>query len=65
MPTRKIQFTAVDDGVHVKLDINEWRLVGSTWVAEGAPLRIDILSFPGGSLEDWRRDMAVLFVERL
>lgn len=65
MPSRKIVFEAVDDGVHVQMDVREWTLIGSTWVEVEPVLRVNVLSFPGGTNEDWRRDMAVQFVERL
>lgn len=65
MPRRELRFTVVDDGTTVHLKVEEWEQIGSSQVGPTCLLDQSVLSFPVPAVEDWRRDMAVLFVERL
>ena len=65
MARRKLVLTAEDDGHTVHLTVQEWQGIGSSQVGPEQLLDHSMLSFPVPAVEDWRRDMAVLFVERL
>lgn len=65
MARRKLVLTAEDDGTTVRLTIEAYEGIGSSQVGPTVLLDGSILSFPVPAVEDWRRDMAVLFVERL
>jgi hypothetical protein len=65
MARRKIVFTAEDDGHTVRLVVEEWEGIGSSQVGPELLMDQSMMSFPVSAVEDWRRDMAVLFVERL
>ena len=65
MPRRKRVMEVEDDGTVVRLLINEYEWIGSSQVGPTCLLDHSMMSFPTPAVEDWRRDMAVLFVERL
>lgn len=65
MPKRSMQMTAVDDGLTVALSITRTDVVGGVEIGPIPVFQGDLLSFPTDQVEDWMRDVAVLFVERL
>ncbi len=65
MAKRKLVCTAEDDGVTVTLTIDLYETIGSSQVGPSRVFEGSILSFPSPVVEEWQRDMAVLFVERL
>ena len=65
MSKRKLIMTAEDDGTTVVLRVEEWETIGSSHVGPRLVFQGGVLSFPNATVEDWRRDMAVLIAERL
>lgn len=65
MSKRKLVMTAEDDGTVVTLRVEQWDTIGSSQVGPDVVFEGGVLSFPNGTVEDWRRDMAVLIAERL
>lgn len=65
MSRRKLVCTAVDDGTTVTLTITREDTVGGVEIGPIPVFEGSVLSLPGGSVEDWQRDMAVMIVERL
>lgn len=57
--------TAEDDGTTVTLRIEAYEGIGSSQVGPTVLYDSTVLSFPVPAVEDWRRDMAVMFVEAL
>lgn len=65
MPRKKLVCTALDDGTTVTVTIHREETVGGVEIGPIKVFEGSVLSFPCGQVEDWQRDMAVLFVERL
>lgn len=65
MPKRKLVCTAEDDGITVRLTIDLYETIGSSQVGPSRLFDGQVLSFPSPQVEEWARDMAVLFAERL
>lgn len=65
MARKKLVCTALDDGTSVTLTIHREETVGGVEIGPIPVFEGSILSFPTPVVEDWQRDMAVLFVERL
>jgi hypothetical protein len=65
MSKKRLVLVAEDDGQHVTLKIERYDEVAGV---EIGPIQVyddAILSFPSPVVEEWMRDMAVLFAERL
>lgn len=65
MPKRQVVLTALDDGTTVSLSIIRRDYVGGVEIGPIPVFEGSILSFQEDQVEQWMRDMAVLFLERL
>lgn len=65
MAKKKLVLVAEDDGQHVVLTIERYEEVGGVEIGPLPVYTDSILSFPSPVVEEWMRDMAVLFAERL
>lgn len=65
MSKRKLIMTVEDDGSTVTLLVEQYDVIGSSQVGPHKVFEGAVLSFPNLTVEDWRRDMAVLIAERL
>jgi len=65
VPKRKLVCTAEDDGITVSLTIHLYETIGSSQVGPSPLFEGQVLAFPTPQVNDWARDMAVLFAERL
>lgn len=65
MADRKLFLTAHDDGTTVTLTINLYEKVAGVEIGPKLIHTDTTLSFPAPVVEEWMRDMAVMFAERL
>ena len=65
MANRKLVLTAHDDGTTVKLSIELYETVGGVEIGPNLVHQDTTLAFPAPVVEEWMRDMAVMFAERL
>lgn len=65
MAKRQLVLTATDDGCTLDLKIEEYETIGSSQVGPTLLFRSTLLSFCQQPVEDWRRDVAVIFAEHL
>lgn len=65
MSKKKLVLEAKDDGHVVQLTITRYDEVGGVEIGPIQVYADSTLSFPSPVVEEWMRDMAVLFAERL
>lgn len=65
MAKKKLVLVAEDDGTTVKLNIERWEEVGGVEIGPIPVFTDSTLAFPSPVVEEWMRDMAVMFAERL